>query len=299
MIQEIKYMLCNYHEDHSHGTSFFPLQVYSQHDEDGFYFVSQHWHEELEWIYMEYGILHLTLHGKTLTLLPGEFCFINSGELHELKSVGESLHHAIVFNPGFLDFTVYDACQHNYIRPVTSKKLIFPTSCSAFSSDDRRQITFHMREIIRLYQTLPSCAHLSIKIHILHILELLFQTDCFMENTLSTKEENSINKLKEVIEYIHKNYENAISLQSLADICFMSPNYFCRYFKQEIGKPPIAFINEYRIQKACQLLTETELPISQIALSAGFDNFSYFIRKFQEYKGVTPKKYRALCQSKP
>ena len=75
----------------------------------------------------------------------------------------------------------------------------------------------------------------------------------------------------------------------------MSPNYFCHYFKQEIGKTPIAFINEYRIEKACEMLSESDLPISDVALSVGFDNFSYFIRKFREYKGVTPKKYRLLC----
>ena len=95
-----------YHEDKTHGTSVFPLQVYSHHDKDGFYFVSQHWHEELEWVYAEYGILNLTIHGKSLVLNPGEFCFINSGELHEIKSIGESLHHAVVFNPSFLDFSL-------------------------------------------------------------------------------------------------------------------------------------------------------------------------------------------------
>ena len=52
-----------YHEDKIHGTSVFPLQVYSHHDKDGFYFVSQHWHEELECVYAEYGILNLTIHG--------------------------------------------------------------------------------------------------------------------------------------------------------------------------------------------------------------------------------------------
>ena len=62
-----------YHEDKTHGTSVFPLQVYSHHDKDGFYFVSQHWHEELEWVYAEYGILNLTIHGKSLVLSPGEF----------------------------------------------------------------------------------------------------------------------------------------------------------------------------------------------------------------------------------
>ena len=52
----------------------------------------------------------------------------------------------------------------------------------------------------------------------------------------------------------------------------MSPNYFCHYFKQEIGKTPISFINEYRIEKACEMLSESEAPISDIALSVGFLN---------------------------
>jgi len=284
-----------YHENKTHGTSIFPLQVYSQHDKEGFYFVSQHWHEELEWVYVEYGILNLTIHGKSFVLNPGEFCFINSGELHEIKSIGESLHHAVVFNPNFLDFALYDACQHNFIRPITNGTLLLPTFCSAFSPKDHKQIIFHMQEIIKLYHTLPICALLSIKIHILHMIELFFQADYLLENTLSSKGKNSLNKLKQVIEYIHINYAELIPLQTLSEICFMSPNYFCHYFKQEIGKTPISFINEYRIEKACEMLSESELSISEIALSVGFDNFSYFIRKFREYKGVTPKKYRSLC----
>jgi len=286
-----------YHEDRTHGTPVFHLQVYSHHDKDGFYFVSQHWHEELEWVYAEHGILHLTVHGRSFTLNPGEFCFINSGELHEIRSIGESLHHSVVFNPDFLDFALYDACQHNFIRPVTSGKLLFPTLYASFTPEDRKQILFHMQEIIKLYHTLPACALLSIKLHILHMIELLFQTDCFLENTLSSKGKDSLNKLKQVIEYIHQNLAEPISLQTLAEICFMSPNYFCHYFKQEIGKTPIVFINEYRIEKACEMLSESELSVSDISLSVGFDNFSYFIRKFREYKGVTPKKYRLLCMN--
>ena len=172
-----------YHEDKTHGTSVFPLQVYSHHDKDGFYFVSQHWHEELEWVYAEYGILNLTIHGKSLVLNPGEFCFINSGALHEIKSVGESLHHAVVFNPSFLDFSLYDACQHNFIRPITNGTLLFPTFCSTLSPDDHKQVLLHMQEIIKLYHTLPTCALLSIKLHILHMVELFFQADYFNKNT--------------------------------------------------------------------------------------------------------------------
>lgn len=284
-----------YHENRIHGTSVFHFEVYSHYDKDGFYFVSQHWHEELEWIYVENGILHLTIHGKSIIVNAGEFCFINSGELHEIKSIGFSFHHAIVFNPHFLDFAIYDACQHNFIRPVTNGNLLFPTCFSTFSEEDRKQVLFHMQEIIKLYHEKSFCTLLSIKIHILHVIELFFKKNYFLKNTLFLKRKDSLNQLKQVIEYIHKNITEPISLQALAEICFMSPNYFCHYFKQEIGKTPVTFINEYRIEKACEMLSASNLSISDISLSVGFDNFSYFIRKFREYKGITPKEYRVLC----
>ena len=120
-------MLPTLQEKHTHGTTTFPLQVYSHHDKDGFYSVAQHWHEELEWVYVETGVLELTVRGKSYLLHPGEFCFVNSGELHEIRSTGESFHHAVVFRASFLDFELYDTCQHQFIRPVTSHRLSFPT----------------------------------------------------------------------------------------------------------------------------------------------------------------------------
>ena len=66
-----------------------------------------------------------------------------------------------------------------------------------------------------------------------------------------------------------------------------------RYFHQEMGKTPFAFLNEYRIKKAAILLDDSSLSVSDIAINCGFDNISYFIRKFKEYQGITPKKYRS------
>ena len=114
-------------EKQTHGTTFYPLHVYSHHDKDGFYSVATHWHEELEWIYAEVGVLELMVHGKPYTLQAGEFCFVNAEELHEIRSEGESLHHAIVFRAEFLDFERYDTCEHQFIRPITNRTLAFPT----------------------------------------------------------------------------------------------------------------------------------------------------------------------------
>lgn len=278
----------------SHGTPVFPLQVYSHHDQNGFYFVPQHWHDELEWVYVDTGILDLTIRGQAYVLHPGDFCFVNSGELHEIRSSGESYHHAIVFHPNLLDFAVYDICQHDFIGPVTNGKMLFPYAKTAFSVALKKEILSHMQSIVNLTQKPSKCAALDIKIHIFVVLELLFRSEAMIENPATTRTETSLNHLKRVIGYIEKNYASAISLDELAKIAYMSSSYFCHYFRKEIGRPPIAFINEFRIEKAAKMLSETDLQISQIALSVGFDNYSYFIRKFREYKNVTPKEYRYI-----
>lgn len=281
-----------YREERSHGTPIFPIQIYSHHDTNGFYVVSQHWHEEVEWIYVDNGVLELTVRGQSYTMGPGSFCFVNSGELHELHSTGESYHHAIVFRPTLLDFALYDLCQHDFVGPVTSGQLLFPAVNAEFSPAMREELLSHMQEIVALYHTRPKCAALSIKVHLFAVLALLFQSGAMRENRVTPKGMDSMKKLKEALSYVERNYAAPITLHQLAEISCMSPNYFCHYFRKEIGRSPIAFVNEYRIQRAAQLLSETNLQISQIALSTGFDNFSYFIRKFREYKSMTPKEYR-------
>lgn len=60
------------------------------------------------------------------------------------------------------------------------------------------------------------------------------------------------------------------------------------------GKTPIEYINSYRINQSCKLLMRQDSSISDIAAEVGFENFSYFIRKFKEFKGCTPTKFRKM-----
>ena len=71
-------------EMNAHGTPMFPLQVYTHRDKNGFYSVTAHWHDELEFLYIEEGTLHGIIAGTPYEMQAGEFYFINSGELHEL-----------------------------------------------------------------------------------------------------------------------------------------------------------------------------------------------------------------------
>lgn len=160
-------------ETNFHGTPMFPLQIYSHKDKNGFYSVTAHWHEELEFLYIEEGTMHGIISGTPYEMKAGEFYFINSGELHELSAHNHSLHHAIVFDPQLLNFDLYDACQHNFIQPITQKKLLFPNNISnALSQKERESLRQLFLELICNYHYPEQCALLKIKICLLQILEL-------------------------------------------------------------------------------------------------------------------------------
>lgn len=282
----------NLREKRTHGTSSYPLHVYSHHDKDGFYSVASHWHEELEWVYAQTGVLELRIQGKTYTLQEGEFCFINAEELHEIRSEGESLHHAIVFQGDFLDFERYDTCEHQYIRPITNRTLAFPTRSEDLTPETREKIAACLREIVACYHQKPPCYTLHIKILILQVVELLYQADALSNVAQSSRQEETWTKLKRVISYMQDNYAHPLTLQELAQQAYLSPPYFCHFFHKATGMSPIAYLNSYRIQRAAQMLAQQDTSIAQIAMEVGFDNQSYFIRKFREHKRVSPREYR-------
>ena len=91
-----------------------------------------------------------------------------------------------------------------------------------------------------------------------------------------------------------QHYQERITLEQLASSLHMNKNYFCKFFKQKVGKTPFSYLNEYRINQAAALLLTTDAPITEIAMDTGFDNMSYFIRQFKHCKGCTPSIYRKM-----
>ncbi|MFE7083645.1 helix-turn-helix domain-containing protein [Priestia megaterium] len=271
-----------------HGTSSFPLHVYTK-IKNNHYFVGYHWHEEIEFIYVEEGVLEVTVNSESRNISKGNFIFISSGDVHQINSSGPSIHHAIVFHPRMLNFDFSDICQNNIIGPLTKGYIRFPAS-THFDNQTNNFIVNKLKEIISVSHSNSDIAALSIKILLLQIIEFLYQKNSFSkaENKLRENQEN----IKKVIRYIQDNYSEKISLNDLASILNMNKNYFCKYFKHSIGKQPITYINEYRCEKAVELLHKTDLKILDISLMVGFDNLSYFIRKFKEYKRFTPAEYK-------
>lgn len=103
-----------------------------------------------------------------------------------------------------------------------------------------------------------------------------------------------INKLQRLSAYIEKNLDKRMSLNELASICNVSAGFLCRIFQEANGVSLFTYINAYRVQRACSLLIETNLPIKDVCAKCGFENESYFYRTFKHSVHLSPAAYRRL-----
>jgi AraC family transcriptional regulator len=83
-----------------------------------------------------------------------------------------------------------------------------------------------------------------------------------------------------------------ISLDELAAEAQLSPYHFARMFKQSVGVPPRVYLTQLRMEKACELLQQTELPITEIALEVGYSSNQVLARVFTKHQHMTPTEYR-------
>lgn len=103
---------------------------------------------------------------------------------------------------------------------------------------------------------------------------------------------NTNHIIKRVCEYIHTHYKKDISLTEMAQFANMSISYFSAWFKRCTGRTLVQYIQEVRVEKAKQLLLETQLKNYEIAERVGFATQPYFIRVFKNSVGVSPNAFR-------
>lgn len=99
-------------------------------------------------------------------------------------------------------------------------------------------------------------------------------------------------RIAKVCEYMEQHYSDDISLSDVAALTDMSPSAFSHFFKSKTNTRFIDYLNELRIAKACNLLTQSSQTISEICYGCGFNNMSNFLRLFKKKKGQTPTEYR-------
>lgn len=157
-------------------------------------------------------------------------------------------------------------------------------------------VLFHVESFTDFTSTIEQCMHLSQKKDIMSeflihksITDLL--TLCISHNQKEVQDSASA-KIKEIKEYIDKNFAQNISLSQMASSFFISKYYLAREFKDTYGITVGSHITSCRITYAKTLLRFTDLKIEEIARKCGIPDTNYFTKVFRKLEGCTPTNYR-------
>ena len=250
-------------------------------------------HDQFEMVYIKKGDVVFEISGAPVPMGPNDIIIIKPGRYHKVTVKSKSGCEFIVLNFRF----------ENQVNAEFSGVSLedFLNFVKGGESGDYITIKVsHKNEIITLLDRIlterESTELGSEFLNYLLVLELFV----LISRALKMEWENSIKdqspKLKELIDisrkYINNNFERDISLGDIARYVFLSASYFTRAFKEETGMSPISYLLKVRVERAKELLGDTDQKISDIALSVGFSNQQRFNEIFKKHTGMTPMQYR-------
>lgn len=281
-------------ENRTHGTVQYPVALYEWNGENEWHVVP-HWHEEMEWIYFQKGDFPVWINTKEYQVHAPAFMCIHPEELHALILEKDGIESAVVFPVDILCFERYDAAEAKVLGPLAEGKLRMPVLCQSGDAafEELSACYKEIEQMLRQMKEQKNMFYLNIKAKMLELIAVAYKYDLLTRQVREGREEaGTVENLKKVLQYIGEHYSSPIRLSELAELVNMNEQYFCRYFKKNIGKTITEYINVIRVEKAATALAETEDKIIDIASACGFDNIGYFIRRFKKEKGMTPSEYR-------
>ena len=274
-----------YREAKEHGTFDFPMEFYHVGPAHPRYEMSYHWHIEYEVIRVLKGELLMTIGEDEFTAKSGDIIFIKGGLLHG-GIPKNCLYECIVYNLDSL-MTASPASER-LLKKVSSNSIEI---YDHFPSGDRELLRITDRMFGHM-KTRAEGHELTVIGAFYEFFGYILEHSLYKEaQSISAKDGQRIEHLKNVIATIEEHYDECITLDDLARAAGMNSKYFCRYFREMTHRTPIDYLNYYRVEQACFKLATTNDSVAEIAMSCGFNDESYFIKTFKKYKGVTPKKY--------
>jgi len=261
--------------------------------------VNCHWHYDFEFGYVLSGTVDYYINDTHMELNPGDCVFVNSNMLHmsrQVDSRGDAVMFTLTFPVSFLTMSNHCTLYVKYFQPILEKQL----EGFIIRSHDKRGRK--MRDVLtKLYALEPLDFGYELEsasmVNQLWMATLQHVFDNHSNLLFHTNSMAHVERAKEILSYIHANYNEKITVEHIAAELSISRSECFRSFKRFMNKRPVEYINEYRLQRAAKLLRETEKSLTAIAGECGFENGSYFGKVFKKVHGVSPllfRKYKGL-----
>ncbi|HJA18407.1 MAG TPA: AraC family transcriptional regulator [Candidatus Mediterraneibacter ornithocaccae] len=253
----------------------------------------KHTHNYIEMIYMCQGSTTHILNGNEIVLEQGDLLFLNQNAVQEILPAGEDdIAVNFIVLPEFLD-TAFSMMgdEENQLRD-------FLVGALCGRDGETSWMYFHVADILPIQNLIEnmvwtifydssnkrSCTQITMGLLFLQLLNYMDKME-----TGGTKYDSEITAA--VLSYINGHYKNG-TLSELSEQMGYDVYWLSREIRRRTGRTYKELLQEKRMQQAVYLLANSEIPVTDIIESIGYDNTSYFYRKFREKYGMSPKEYR-------
>ena len=241
------------------------------------WFNIQHSHDFCEILYVAGGAGEAILEGKKFRLAPGDLVVVNPGTLHEERSDAKAPLRLIFL--AIRDFAV-----PGLPAGCLSQEKYRVLSCGEY----RYKMDIYLRELlqetssqIEFYQEISQGLVSALLVLVMRLIRINPEDEAALSQ-----------ECQKIKEYLDQNFTSPITLDSLSETVYIIKHYLSHLFKEQTGVSPIKYLTSKRMEKACELLSETELPVSEVSKAVGYENPLYFSQVFKRIYGISPVKYR-------
>ena len=251
------------------------------------YAAPSHWHDDVELIAVLDGEMDYNVNGDIATLRRGQGIFVNSHQIHfgfsDARTECEFI--CVILHPLLL--CAVPAYEREFILPVirggAAFSLLNPETC--WQRAVLEQIYIIDRE--RDGGALPLRALSAFSA----IWSLLYE-NLPRDSSGGQAQSGDLAAARSMVGFIQKNYARKVSLREIALSGVVGQSKCCKLFAKYFSQTPNGYLNQYRLNKSLELLQDTGLSVTEIALSVGFGGGSYYAKAFREHFGKSPTQYR-------
>lgn len=265
----------NQYEKLEYKDSSFPIiyhldKAFKRHRETSF---NMHWHDSIEILYFIKGKAHTRCDNSAVLSEVGDIIIVNTNQLHTVIPLTKELeYYCFIISPDLFSKKDINILTSNFQNRITK--------------DNYLNEIFN--NIINEFATMDTGYKMYIKGQLFTIFTHLMR-NYQQENILLSKQAiKMLNIIKTSLLFIESNYQNDITLDEICANVNLSKYYFCRIFKDTVGKSPIEYLNLYRVNRAIDLLENGKHNVSETAELCGFNSINYFCKVFKKYKDVLP-----------
>lgn len=258
-----------------------------------------HWHTEIEFIYLLEDSMDAYINGTYYKLSPRDIMFASSGDIHGIL-FSNNRRFVIQFELDILESKLLDHSQIRKIRNILSTRDKISLNWPPEVKQEIEAIILALKSADERYDR----NDIVYRLEVLSLLSRLVSVCCekLPENTEQSAKRQTLQSkrilknLEEVFAFVRDNYHKDIRLEDAAKLLGYSPNHFTKVWKRYTGLNFHTYLNEYRVSCAISLLNDTDLTISEIGFKVGFQSLKTFNRVFKSVTHTTPSEYRQLIE---